>query len=740
MVTRLWGLDNYPKDISSLIKWGDSVPFSTFGKMCFAAVVQTTFGSFGVSRSGTFFRQGSTYNRDLRTWACPADLRCIAKASSGNLSSVLLPPDRSHFARPALFLWHTAKNVTRDPAPVAAEFNAQDYATFVAHPSPFWKFPEEFLCLVGVSRHYTLDEKTYPRFLHKNREDIDLFAFIHTPDPTKVKIVERERVEDEPLLLQTILFDEGGSGSQAGQGDSAGVEEGTNIQLVTEATDIVTKDVAPLQPRRQRKIVVADVGGSSHPLKKLKENHGTPSGPSVAGKSRSTVQRLLAGALLNVEVMGEPIPTLPFVTSSISATPERGGEDHTESVTGLNLRTISAPQRYSIPVMTYVTTTTSTTDPAVVVKEKTAKPSLFAADSSSAGGADPNVVFFRILPEVTSFVTNGSRLDDGRICREMVDEFALPKTFASVRGTEHDQLFTEFNVEAARQMSLSAEVRMRAEYNIKEKRRLKSVVDEKKELLKVKEKEVEDLKAQLLLKEVEAAKAIRLRAEASKFEAVEKSLQDKVKALKERNTSLEKELDVKVTGLEVSAMGKDRELTDLNAQLTFANPHNDSLVDQVHELEVTSFGLQEKLSRYENLTERLEEFQDAQLKIVNDKFYKLYADFVEIALHLEERFYPHLLTTISGGRWLLTHGMELAITKCLYSPEYLSSFGAAIDVAAYNPSAEADYIFALQHLQNVNFSLLADLRFNKDASVDNTGADGNADPFPNVDDAELNIP
>ncbi|GKC49379.1 hypothetical protein Tco_1072124 [Tanacetum coccineum] len=53
---------------------------------------------------------------------------------------------------------HTAKHVTRDPDPVAANFNAQDYATLVAHPSPFWKFPEAFLCLVGLNRHYTLDE------------------------------------------------------------------------------------------------------------------------------------------------------------------------------------------------------------------------------------------------------------------------------------------------------------------------------------------------------------------------------------------------------------------------------------------------------------------------------------------------------------------------------------------------------------------------------------------------------
>ncbi|GKE37650.1 hypothetical protein Tco_1461055, partial [Tanacetum coccineum] len=74
------------------------------------------------------------------------------------------------FACPVFFPWHTAKNITRDPAPAVADFNAQDYATLVGHPSPFRKFPEEFMCLVGLSCHYTLDEKTYPQFLHENGE------------------------------------------------------------------------------------------------------------------------------------------------------------------------------------------------------------------------------------------------------------------------------------------------------------------------------------------------------------------------------------------------------------------------------------------------------------------------------------------------------------------------------------------------------------------------------------------
>ncbi|GJS94600.1 hypothetical protein Tco_0801568 [Tanacetum coccineum] len=118
-------------------------------------------------------------------------------------------------------------------------------------------------------------------------------------------------------------------------------------------------------------------------------------------------------------------------------------------------------------------------------------------------------------------------------------------------------------------------------------------------------------------------------------------------------------------------------------------------------------------------------------------------DFVENDLYFGRKFYPHLLTTISGRMWLLTHGMELAIVKCLNSPKYVSALGTAIgksikkemqdglavgithgkegrvltDVAAHNPFAEVDYISTLQQLQNVNFPLLVELRSKKDASV-----------------------
>ncbi|GJX36961.1 hypothetical protein Tco_0250264 [Tanacetum coccineum] len=216
---------------------------------------------------------------------------------------------------------------------------------------------------------------------------------------------------------------------------------------------------------------------------------------------------------------------------------------------------------------------------------------------------------------------------------------------------------------------------------------------------------------------------------------------------------------------------------------------------EVHALEVSSAGLQEKVTAYEKFVDQLEKFQDDKIKEVNDKLEKLDADVVAMVLHLEEKFYPHLLNTIAGRQWLLTHGMELAIAKCLNSTEYLSALGAAIgkaiekgmqeglsagithgikgraltDIAAYNPSAEADYLAALHRLQSSTSAVVAALAGITTAlsvtfasasvvrpistndydvvQVDGHGGGGtedqiggnNVDPFPSVDDADLNL-
>nr|GEW15409.1 hypothetical protein [Tanacetum cinerariifolium] len=611
------------------------------------------------------------------------------------------------FACPPLFSWHTGKSVSRDVIPKSSEFSAEHYATLVAYPALFYKYLKPFLCLVGLSRNYTLDENTYPQFLRDDDEEIDLLSFIRTVDPTKVRIGERLRDEDEPNLLETTI---GGSGEQAKQGDSASGGHGVGIQLVVVVMETVVEDVSPMQLKRQKKQKnkVVDVGEPSHLAKKLRDDHRALGGPTIGGKSQSSIQRLFAGAVKNAEVRGGVMPTLPFVTSFVSTTPEREGEDYIELLAGANLRTIGTPQRFvisldssdhscvnianaevdfvvrtSVPIITSATTTTPAADLAAIAKEKLVGSSVFGVDSPSTGESHP-------IPGGSSdctgsdFLIGGIRTDDGGVYREMVDEFApSPKFFASVRGREHEQLFTEFNVGAARQMPLSAEVRMHAEYNIRERRRLNSIVEEKDALMKAKDKEIRSLKAQLVLKKAEAAER--------------------------------KVLDVKVADLAASVKFREQEVADLDDVVTPVKLQNDNLVDK-----------------------------DDWMREMNDKFDKFNTNLVEMALNLEERFYPHLLTTIYGLRWLLTHRLKLAIARCLNSTEYLSTFGVAIgkavekgmqdelstgithgaegrvltDVVTYNPSVEAKYLSALQHLQSVNFSLIPELKSNKYASID----------------------
>ncbi|GKD23058.1 hypothetical protein Tco_1224761, partial [Tanacetum coccineum] len=501
-------------------------------------------------------------------------------------------------------------------------------------------------------------------------------------------------------------------------------------------------------------------------------------------------ERLLVGVVLNPEVGVVALPTLPFITSFVSVKPEREDRDQTDFMAGANLRTITAPPRFvissdsshhsganiaeaevdsfarpSAPLMTMTTTVTSTVDPTTTAKEKFVESSIFGGGSSSGAehtvggfsgltGSDfivggirtvvsPDTDLQKVyIPQWS--VTNGSCLDDGRTCREMVDEFAPPKFFASIRGMEHDELFTEFNVGAARQMSLSAEVRMRAEFNIREKRRLSAVVEEKNSLLKARDEEVASLKAQLLVKEAEATEAIRLRAE--------------VQTLADRNTVLEgekSELDVKVADLAATVKVREQEVADLDGVVTlevYIPPFSYFYIFaqfQVHTLEVSSVGLQEKVTAYENFIGQLEKFQDDRMMKMNEKFDKLDTDLVELALHLEERFYPHLLTTISGRRWLLTHGLELAIAKCLNSTEYLSSLGAAIGKAVEKDNL-AERLGLTESQPRVAFvSIITPISIEDyevavtdgqeavNESVSNDATGGNVNPFPNVDDVEF---
>nr|GFC87052.1 hypothetical protein [Tanacetum cinerariifolium] len=138
-------------------------------------------------------------------------------------------------------------------------------------------------------------------------------------------------VESELDASVERLFNEDGS---ADQGNSA-----------TGGENVAAENPKRLRKKRQ---AATDASGSSHPPKKLRSDHGTSSGAVNAGKSPSALKELLASSILNVESGIEIVATLPFVTSSVSATPEHESGVLADFFIGPNLWTMSASERFVI--------------------------------------------------------------------------------------------------------------------------------------------------------------------------------------------------------------------------------------------------------------------------------------------------------------------------------------------------------------------------------------------------------
>nr|GEX78792.1 hypothetical protein [Tanacetum cinerariifolium] len=457
-------------------------------------------------------------------------------------------------------------------------------------------------------------------------------------------------------------------------------DEGGRVRIVAE------ENVTAERPRRLRKKrqAITDAGGSSHPPKKLRGDYGTSSEVAICGKSPSALRELLASSLLIVEVGVVAVPTLPMVTSSVSATPEHESGAPIDSITRPNFRTVGASERFVISLDSshHSSTHASEAEGDSFIKSDVVPLVMTEAVVTSHAVDIPPVQEMGV--KVTSFVRTSLFQDSDStyiVKADIADPSYSAKQDLSMGSQE-----------------LNYETLMRTEYCLSKRKRLEFECEKQADLLKVRDAKIESLKAQLLLKETEAVEAVHLRARVSASEVTEKKHAIEIDSLKQNNVALENEkgsLDGKVVELQSLVSTKDLDLKELNDVVSSRRSQKDGLVSQVHDLEVTCFGLRERLFGYKNLTDQLEEFQDAQLKVVNDKVAKLDADLAKMAYHLKEKFHPHLLTTISDQR------EKRSLT----------------DVAAYNPSTEADFNSDLQELRKLDYPLLSKLKSHKDESV-----------------------
>ncbi|GJT98464.1 hypothetical protein Tco_1093982 [Tanacetum coccineum] len=178
--------------------------------------------------------------------------------------------------------------------------------------APFRRYPECFLCLVGLSPYYPFDENTYPAFERPDGTEMGLLDFIKTADPRKVQAVEVQKKDDQVKLLEStshcfmslVTPAAGGSSSAAAPEVSAPevsapaevepenvVPEDTYLDL-TEPDEVATTQSG--KSKRKRLVKQSD----TLPAKQLRKDH-----PSLA---TGTGGKTLAG-------LRQLMPTSPLV-------------------------------------------------------------------------------------------------------------------------------------------------------------------------------------------------------------------------------------------------------------------------------------------------------------------------------------------------------------------------------------------------------------------------------------------
>nr|GEX59859.1 hypothetical protein [Tanacetum cinerariifolium] len=201
--------------------------------------------------------------------------------------------------------------------------------------------------------------------------------------------------------------------------------------------------------------------------------------------------------------------------------------------------------------------------------------------------------------------------------------------------------------------------------------------------------------------------------EVATVEAAEAARVNELNGLKERTMALEGQ----DAALEFAVVIKDTELVSSNAQITKLTQdlsnfqlscdelsvkaaslefEKDKLAGQVSTLEAICSRPRDEATGYKLLKEQIEAVQDEQVKVLSD--------------HVAE-----YLAALGGaiGR-AIDKGMQDGLTVSI---DHEKAGRGLIEVAAYNPSVEANYIFAINALRIVGFPLLAQLESQKDASM-----------------------
>ncbi|GJT15280.1 hypothetical protein Tco_0873986 [Tanacetum coccineum] len=114
-----------------------------------------------------------------------------------------------------------------------------------------------------------------------------------------------------------------------------------------------------------------------------------------------------------------------------------------------------------------------------------------------------------------------------------------------------------------------------------------------------------------------------------------------------------------------------------------------------------------------------------------------------LSIDFDEELYPHMLTTIASRRWVIGHGLRLAVMKCAESLELRQAFTNVVsagiakgfcdgiqhameqgkeklelqDIEAYDPESKGKFVAAMQALKDLKYPLIDEIEKLKDSPM-----------------------
>ncbi|GJT83762.1 hypothetical protein Tco_1058104 [Tanacetum coccineum] len=215
-------------------------------------------------------------------------------------------------------------------------------------------------------------------------------------------------------------------------------------------------------------------------------------------------------------------------------------------------------------------------------------------------------------------VTNNCRLDTPDVCQDMVDHIVPPGYFSVLRHLPNDDFLSQYNINLAQQVAMGSQLRLRFEQEAKLLKKAVAQVARRDQRIQAREKDIKNLEALL-------------EAEADMKEAAEA-----------KNAELVKELE------------------SLRVQFSDLQVSNNQLSQQVSTL-------QAQVTGEERIKAAFEEFKKYEDDRVNSRCAEMDARLDALSIDFDEELYPHMLTAIAGRRWVIRHGLRLAVMKCAVS-------------------------------------------------------------------------